>query len=214
MPQHLPTILVLPGGGYSRLSPRTGEPAAAWLRSIGWNARVVDYPVGAKHPAPLLAIQSEIAAERAAGAKIVGVMGFSAGGHLAGHAAVAPVAKPHERPDFAVLGYPVVSMTSPTHEESRQNLIGLDANALLREDTSLELLVTPATPPMFIWHTAADEPVPVAEHSYPLAAALAAAGVRHELHVFADGEHGLGLAIGAPAEAWLSLCEIWLSSLR
>ena len=214
MPHTLPTILVLPGGGYSRLAPHEGEPVAAWLRSIGWNARVVDYPVATKHPTPLLAIQSEIAKERALGAPMVGVLGFSAGGHLAGHAAVAPIAKTEERPDFAVLGYPVVSMISPTHEGSRENLIGLDANAYLREDTSLELLVTPATPPMFIWHTAADEPVPVAEHSYPLAVALAAAGVRHELHVFADGQHGLGLAEGTAAEAWQSLCEIWLSSLR
>ena len=214
MPNTLPTILVLPGGGYSRLAPHEGEPVAAWLRSIGWNARVVDYPVATKHPSPLLAIQSEIAKERAAGATIVGVLGFSAGGHLAGHAAVALIAKPEERPDFAVLGYPVVSMISPTHVGSRENLIGLDANTYLREDTSLELLVTPATPPMFIWHTAADEPVPLAEHSYPLAAALAAAGVRHELHVFADGKHGLGLAEGTAAEAWQALCEIWLSSLR
>ncbi|MGV8858633.1 alpha/beta hydrolase [Rhodoglobus sp.] len=214
MPHTLPTILVLPGGGYARLAPHEREPIAGWLRSIGWNARVVDYPVATKHPAPLLAIQSEIAKERAAGATIVGVLGFSAGGHLAGHAAVAPIAKSEERPDFAVLGYPVVSMVTPTHAQSRENLIGLDANDYLREDTSLELLVTPETPPMFIWHTAADGPVPVAEHSYPLAAALAAAGVRHELHVFADGKHGLGLAEGTPAEAWQSLCEIWLSSLR
>jgi len=214
MAQTLPTILVLPGGGYSRLAPHEGEPVVAWLRSIGWNARVVEYPIATKHPAPLLAIQSEIAQERAAGATIVGVLGFSAGGHLAGHAAVAPIAKPEERPDFAVLGYPVVTMTGETHQGSRENLIGLDANRLLREDTSLDLLVTKATPPMFIWHTAVDEPVPVDKHSYPLAAALAAAGVRHELHVFSDGEHGLGLAEGTPAEAWQSLCEIWLSSQR
>ncbi len=214
MAAHLPTILVLPGGGYSRLAPHEGKPVAEWLRSIGWNSRVVEYPVGAKHPAPLLAIQSEIAKERALGAPLVGVLGFSAGGHLAGHAAVAPLAKPEERPDFAVLGYPVVTMTGETHAESRENLIGLDANQFLREDTSLDLLVTPATPPMFIWHTAADKPVPVEAHSYPLAAALAAARVRHELHVFSDGKHGLGLANGTPAEAWQSLCEIWLSSLR
>jgi len=214
MAQSLPTILVLPGGGYSQLSPHEGEPVAAWLRSLGWNARVVKYPVSAKHPTPLLAIQTEIAKERAAGAPMVGVLGFSAGGHLAGHSAVAPVAKPNERPDFAVLGYPVVSMVAPTHAGSREELIGLGADERLREDTSLDLLVTSATPPMFIWHTAADESVPVAEHSYPLAAALAAASVRHELHVFADGEHGLGLAEGTPAEAWQSLCEIWLSTLR
>jgi len=214
MAANLPTILVLPGGGYSRLAPHEGEPVAAWLRSIGWNARVVEYPVGAKHPAPLLTIQSEIAKERALGAPLVGVLGFSAGGHLAGHAAVAPVADDNERPDFAVLGYPVVSMVTPTHAGSREELLGPDANDYLRQDTSIELLVTPATPPMFIWHTAADAPVPVNEHSYPLAAALAAAGVRHELHVFSDGEHGLGLAEGTPAEAWQALCEIWLSSLR
>ena len=164
MAAHLPTILVLPGGGYSRLAPHEGKPVAEWLRSIGWNSRVVEYPVGAKHPAPLLAIQSEIAKERALGAPLVG-----------GHAAVAPLAKPEERPDFAVLGYPVVTMTGETHAESRENLIGLDANQFLRDDTSLDLLVTPATPPMFIWHTAADKPVPVEAHSYPLAAALAAA---------------------------------------
>ena len=214
MAQTLPTILVLPGGGYSRLAPHEGEPVVAWLRSIGWNARVVEYPIATKHPAPLLAVQSEIVKERAEGATIVGVLGFSAGGHLAGHAAVAPIAKPEERPDFAVLGYPVVTMTGETHAGSRENLIGLDANQLLREDTSLDLLVTKATPPMFIWHTATDEPVPVDKHSYPLAAALAAAGVRHELHVFSDGAHGLGLAEGTPAEAWQSLCEIWLSSQR
>ena len=179
MAAHLPTILVLPGGGYSRLAPHEGKPVAEWLRSIGWNSRVVEYPVGAKHPAPLLAIQSEIAKERALGAPLVGVLGFSAGGHLAGHAAVAPLAKPEERPDFAVLGYPVVTMTGETHAESRENLIGLDANQFLREDTSLDLLVTPATPPMFIWHTAADKPVPVEAHSYPLAAALAAARQRN-----------------------------------
>ena len=135
MRANLPTILVLPGGGYSRLAPHEGEPVAAWLRSIGWNARVVEYPVATKHPAPLLAIQSEIAKERALGAPLVGVLGFSAGGHLAGHAAVAPVAQDEERPDFAVLERTPDSRhdeQARAHAGSRENLIGLDANRLLR----------------------------------------------------------------------------------
>jgi len=82
-------IIVLPGGGYSRLAPYEGEPVAEWLRGLGWDARVVEYPVGTRHPGPLNVVAREIAASRAAGATQVGVIGFSAGGHLAGHAALA-----------------------------------------------------------------------------------------------------------------------------
>jgi len=117
-----PIILVLPGGGYSRLAPHEGEPVAEWLRGIGWRARVVEYPVQTRHPGPLDVVRAEIAAERAAGVGIVGVLGFSAGGHLAGHAALTLAGG--ERPDFAVLCYPVVTMLADTHRGSRDQLLG------------------------------------------------------------------------------------------
>lgn len=199
------SILVLPGGGYSRHAPHEGEPVAEWLRGLGWDARVVEYPVGTRHPAPLRFVQAEVARERETH-DTVGVLGFSAGGHLAGHAALSPAG-----PDFAVLCYPVVSMVTPTHRGSREQLIGLRAWPWVRRALSLEYLVTPQSPPMFIWTTAADAAVPPSEHSYRLAAALARAGVPHDLHVFEEGGHGLGFAEGLPAERWRALCEAWLA---
>ncbi|MCS5717937.1 alpha/beta hydrolase [Herbiconiux sp. CPCC 205763] len=207
-----PVILVLPGGGYHTLAPHEGEPVADWLRGLGWEARVIRYPVSTRHPGPLTVVQEAIAAERAAGASAVGVLGFSAGGHLAGHAAFTPDASNDERPDFAVLCYPVVSMVQPTHAGSRAELLGDDASDELRRATSLELLVNPGSPPVFLWSTAEDESVPVEQHTYPLAEALATAGVSHEVHVFETGPHGLGLADGHPAAAWTTLCATWLAA--
>lgn len=205
------SMLVLPGGGYGALADHEGVPVAEWLTAIGWRARVVRYPVLTRHPGPLDVVRAEIEAERRAGAQVVGVLGFSAGGHLAGHTALAPDSRPEQRPDLAVLCYPVVSMVAPTHGYSRDNLLGEGASAEARAAASLELLVTPSSPPMFLWHTAADEAVPVGEHPYVLAAALAGAGVAHELHVFSEGVHGIGLAPGEPAAAWTGLCESWLT---
>jgi acetyl esterase/lipase len=209
-----PVIIVLPGGGYHTLAPHEGEPVAEWLRGLGWEARVVLYPVSTRHPGPLRVVQEAIAAARAEGATSVGVLGFSAGGHLAGHAALTPDASDDARPDFAVLCYPVVSMVQPTHAGSRAELLGDDAPDDLRRATSLELLVTPESPPVFLWSTAEDVSVPVDEHTYPLAAALATAGVPHEVHVFENGPHGLGLAEGYPAAAWTQLAATWLERRR
>nr|WP_231748044.1 prolyl oligopeptidase family serine peptidase [Auraticoccus cholistanensis] len=160
------------------------------------------------------AVRRAVADARRAGATRVGVLGFSAGGHAAGMAAYAPGAAAGERPDFALLCYPVVSMVTDTHAGSRQELLGADADEELRAATSLERLVTADAPPTFVWHTAADELVPV-EHSYRLAGALAAAGVPHELHVFPDGVHGFGLAGGEPgAGSWTALAADWLTRLH
>jgi len=208
------SILVLPGGGYARLAPHEGEPVAEWLRGVGWSARVVEYPVQTRHPGPLHALQAEIAAERAAGASVVGVLGFSAGGHLAGHAALIQDAAAHERPDFAILAYPVVSMLAETHRGSRDELLGPRPSRRLRRATSLERLVTPTSPPMFIWTTGEDKSVAIGDHSYALAAALARDGVPHDFHVFERGAHGLGLAEGIPAEQWRGLAERWLEYRR
>ena len=212
MTETSPIVLVLPGGGYSRLAPHEGEPVAEWLRGIGWRARVVEYPVQTRHPGPLDVVRAEIAAERAAGVGIVGVLGFSAGGHLAGHAALTLAGG--ERPDFAVLCYPVVTMLADTHRGSRDQLLGPRPSRRLKRATSLERLVTPDAPPMFIWTTGEDKSVAIADHSYALGTALARNAVPHDFHVFERGAHGLGFAEGIPAESWRGLAERWLEYRR
>jgi acetyl esterase/lipase len=198
-------VIVLPGGGYHRHAPHEGEPVAAWLRTLGVEASVFEYPVLSRHPKVVEAVAAEVQRVREHGATVVGLLGFSAGGHAAGHTALTTPGV-----DFAVLGYPVVSMLLETHAGSRENLIGLDASPELRAATSLEKLVTASAPPFFVWHTADDAAVPV-EHAYLLAQALHAKGVKHELHVFEHGAHGLGLAGGSRAESWTSLCALWLA---
>jgi acetyl esterase/lipase len=203
-------VIVLPGGGYAKHAPHEAEPFAAWLEGLGVAASVFRYPISTRHPGPLDAVRGAIRAARAGGAQRVALLGFSAGGHAAGMAALAPGAAADERVDAAILAYPVVSMLLPTHAGSRHELLGDDASERERAATSLERLVTPEAPPFFVWHTVADRVVPV-EHSYLLGQALAAAGVAHELHVFADGAHGLGMAAGTPgAEEWTALCAGWL----
>ncbi len=205
-------VVVLPGGAYQRHADHEGEPVAAWLRGLGLDASVLLYPVQTPHPAPLEAVRARVRALRRDGAERVALLGFSAGGHAAGHAALAAGAAADERVDAAILGYPVVSMLLETHQVSRETLIGPDAPGELRAATSLERMVTPSAPPFFVWHTAEDEAVPV-EHAYLLAQALATSHVPHELHVFARGPHGLGLAEGHAAGAWTALCAAWLRGL-
>ncbi|MEO5534946.1 MAG: prolyl oligopeptidase family serine peptidase [Pseudolysinimonas sp.] len=203
-------VIILPGGGYGRLSDNEAEPIVEWLETLGLSASVFRYPVRTQHPAVVDAIRGEIRARRDAGADRIALLGFSAGGHAAGHAALAPGGSDRERVDLAILCYPVVSMMLDTHRESRQNLIGLDASPELRAATSVDLLVHPKAPPFFVWHTAEDAVVPV-QHAYLLGMALAAAQVPHALHVFERGKHGLNLAKGAgEAERWTELCADWL----
>jgi acetyl esterase/lipase len=202
--------IVLPGGGYQVHAPHEAEPVAAWLESLGLSASVLRYPLNTRHPGPLDAVRAEIAARRRDGASRVGAVGFSAGGHLAGHAALAGEPGDPARPDFAVLGYAITSMETDTYKPAQDVLLGTGASAGLRRRTSLDRLVHPGAPPFFIWHTAEDSYVPP-EHSYRLAASLAAHGVAHTLHVFAHGPHSLGLAIGAgETERWTELAAAWL----
>jgi acetyl esterase/lipase len=149
----------------------------------------------------------------------VGVLGFSAGGHLAATLSTAAATGsatldvPGAVPDFTVLCYPVVSCLDEPHQGSVENLLGgSPSDALLRE-MSAELHVTAATPPAFVWHTADDEAVPV-QHSLAYAGSLARAGVPGELHVFPHGRHGLGLAGDAPGpDQWTVLCAAWLDRM-
>ena len=203
-------MIVLPGGGYAEHAAHEAEPVASWLREIGVPASVFRYPLNIRHPAPLQAVRAEISRRRAAGAQRIGLMGFSAGGHLAGLAALAPGATPEESVQFAVLGYAITSMETETYRPSRLILLGQDASAELRRSTSLDALVTPGSPPFFIWHTAEDPYVPP-EHSYRLGRALAASGVPHTMHVFARGPHSLGLARDAgDAAIWTTLADAWI----
>jgi acetyl esterase/lipase len=207
-------IIVLPGGGYRRHADHEGEPVAAWLQSLGFETSILLYPVESRHPAPLEAVQAEVRRVRSLGVSRVGVIGFSAGGHLAGHSALTAAPGSPERLDFAILGYPVGSMLEFVHEGSRDILIGADASDELRAATSLERIVTADAPPFFLWHTASDASVPV-QNSYLLASSLAGAHVPHELHVFPHGAHGLGLAPDDPVVSqWTGLCARWLDELR
>lgn len=218
----VPHIIVLPGGGYGHHADHEGEPVAQWLRSLGLTASVLHYPVLTRHPGPIDAVRARVAELRADGVERLGILGFSAGGHLAGHAAMSrPGALSATRSlvDAAILCYPVVSMQLQTHAGSRHNLIGQWAAPWTRCALSVDRMVTRDAPPTFLWHTAEDAAVPV-EHTYRLAAALAAHAVPHEVHVYPHGRHGLGLVAGVPdgeeagtAADWMAACARWLRQL-
>ena len=204
-------LIVLPAGGYAEHAPHEAEPVAKWLVETGVQASVFRSPLNVRYPVPLDALRAEIARRRAGGAQRIGLMGFSAGGHLAGLAALAPGAAPEETVDFAVLGYAITSMETETYRPARLILLGEDASPQLRRSTSLDSLVNPQSPPFFIWHIAEDPYVPP-EHTYRLASALAASQVPHAVHVFAHGPHSLGLAEGAgQAAIWTTLAHAWIN---
>ena len=203
-------MIVLPGGGYAAHAPHEAEPVAIWLGEIGVPASVFRYPLNVRHPVPLDTLHAEIAARRAGGARRIGLIGFSAGGHLAGLATLTPGATTEETVDFAVLGYAITSMETETYRPARLILLGENASPRLRHSTSLDALVTPQSPPFFVWHTAEDPYVPP-EHTYRFASALAASQVPHAVHVFTHGPHGLGLAQdAAEAAAWTTLASAWI----
>jgi len=160
------------------------------------------------------ALRAEIRRLRAGGAERIGLIGFSAGGHLAGLAALAPGGGADDTVDFAVLGYAITSMETETYRPARMILLGEDATPQLRRETSLNTLVTESSPPFFLWHTAEDPYVPP-EHTYRFAASLAAHAVPHTAHVFAHGPHSLGLARGSgDAAAWTGLAASWIDEQR
>src|SRR5580693_189605 len=121
-------MIVLPGGGYAAHAPHEAVPVASWLGETGVQASVFRYPLNVRHPAPLDALRAEIGRRRADGAQRIGLIGFSAGGHLAGLAALTPGATPEQAVHFAVLGYAITSMETETYRPARLILLGEGAS--------------------------------------------------------------------------------------
>ena len=223
-------VIVCPGGSYTALaSNHEGRQVANWLNSLGVAAFVLKYRLGPRyhHPIELGDAQRAIRIVRSHATEYgvqpdrVGIMGFSAGGHLASTTgthfdtgnpgAPDPIDRAGSRPDFLILVYPVISLTTEyTHAGSLRNLLGETPDPKLKESLSSELQVTPQTPPTFLFHTNEDKGVP-AENSVLFYLALRKAGVPAEMHIFERGPHGVGLALRDPQLAmWPNLLANWL----
>jgi acetyl esterase/lipase len=223
-------IIVAPGGGYGALAmEHEGRQWAYWYNAMGVTAFVLKYRLGPRyhHPIELGDAQRAIRTVRARAAEFaivpdrIGMMGFSAGGHLASTAAThfdagksdSPdaIERVSSRPDFLILGYPVISFDpAVTHTGSLRNLLGDNPDPKLVENLSNELQVTAQTPPTFIFHTTNDNGVPV-ENSVRFYLALRKAKVPVEMHLFENGPHGVGMALSDPAlSAWPNLLMNWL----
>jgi acetyl esterase/lipase len=224
-------IVVCPGGGYGGLAmDHEGKQIGEWLNKLGITAAVLKYRLGSakyRHPVELGDAQRALRTVRANAdawkidpAKI-GILGFSAGGHLTSTAgthfdsgkadAADPIDRVSCRPDFMVLLYPVITLEPPfAHMGSRNNLLGKDAPAELVKSLSNEQMVTKETPPTFLVHTSEDRGVPP-ENSVLFYLALQKNKVPAELHIYEKGGHGLGMGpANLPFSSWPGRCEAWL----
>ncbi|MBA2603338.1 MAG: alpha/beta hydrolase [Acidobacteria bacterium] len=223
-------VIVAPGGGYGALAmDHEGRQVAALFNAMGVSAFVLRYRLGPRyrHPIQLGDAQRAIRLVRARAQEFevqpdrIGMMGFSAGGHLTSTAgthfdtgrpdASDQVDRASSRPDFLILGYPVISFDPAiTHGGSLRNLLGDTPDPTLVALLSSDRQVTAQTPPTFLFHTTADTGV-VPENSVRFYMALVKAGVPAEMHIFEKGPHGVGLALGDPAlSAWPTLLTNWL----
>jgi acetyl esterase/lipase len=223
-------VIIFPGGGYGMLaSNHEGRQVANWFNALNVTSFVVKYRLGPRyhHPVELEDAQRAIRLVRARAAEFeispdrIGIMGFSAGGHLVstagihfdgGNASAAdPIDRVSCRPDFMILAYPVISFVAPyAHQGSATNLLGENADPKLRAELSSELHVTPQTPPTFVFSTDADTAVPP-ENAVVFYLALRKAGVPAEMHVFEKGPHGVGLDLDDPVLGqWPTLLANWL----
>jgi acetyl esterase/lipase len=225
-------VVIAPGGGYQNLAmEHEGRQFAYWFNAMGVTAFVLKYRLGPRyhHPIELGDAQRAVRTVRARAAEFnvipdrIGMMGFSAGGHLTSTAgthfdsgkadATDPIDRVSSRPDFLILGYPVISFDAAvTHAGSLRNLLGENPDPKLVEDLSNDLRVSPQTPPTFIFHTSNDSAVPV-ENSLRFYLALRKAKVPVEMHVFESGPHGVGMALNDPSlSQWPQLLMTWLRS--
>jgi acetyl esterase/lipase len=198
-------IVIFPGGGYQHLAPHEGKGYAEYFAAAGYTCFVVTYRLatdGHRHPAMLEDAVAAVHSVRQKAAKFgidpdkIGVMGSSAGGHLAASLMVHNARyadRANGRPDFGILCYPVITFGPEfAHSGSRTALLGDNPDPAMVDFLSCEKQVTPTTPPAFLWHTGEDTSVPM-QNSLLFADAVHRADVPVELHVYPDGRHGLGL---------------------
>ena len=221
-------LLLIPGGSYSGIYEGQAEPFALWLNEQGITVFVLRYRLGSagyRYPAQLQDAVESMRQVRGAAARWkldahrIGVMGFSAGGHLVSTLINRPAdgeikgrtSTISPRPDLAILCYPVISMITKPHITSRQMLIGEEPGEELIRKTSSELQVCPGLPPCFLWHTREDKLVPV-EHAQLYAAALHQNGIPHELHLYQHGDHGTGLL--GTQHPWFADLLFWLKAQK
>lgn len=225
-------IVVCPGGGYGTLATdHEGHQIAQWLTSIGVTGIVLKYRLGPRyhHPAPLQDVSRAIRTVRAMAADLqvsphrVGVMGFSAGGHLASTVSTHydagdpssqdPVERQSSRPDFTILGYPVISLRDAHgHRGSARNLLGENPDPELITLLCNDEQVTADTPPAFLFHTNEDSGV-LPDNSLAYFAALRKHGVAGELHIYQHGPHGVGLGVADPVTyTWKERLADWLQT--
>lgn len=226
-------VVIFPGGGYGYLAmDHEGHQIAQWLNSIGVAGFIVKYRhrnsgAGYGHPAPIQDAQRAIRMVRSRAKEWgidpgrIGIIGFSAGGHLASTAGthfntrysepVDEIDRSSCRPDFMILMYPVISFTEwYTHKGSMVNLLGKNPDKDLMESFSNEKQVTPETPPTFLVHADDDDVVP-SENSVAFYLALRKAKVPAEIHIYEKGGHGFGLGVGKGAcSSWTARCADWM----
>jgi acetyl esterase/lipase len=224
-------VVICPGGGYGMLAGHEGQDYALFLNQHGVAGFVLKYRLGSqgyRHPAMLQDAARAVRCVRARAAdwtvdpKRIGIMGSSAGGHLASTLvthfdagdpnATDPIERISSRPDLGILCYAVISMGPNTHSGSRDNLLGKGPSPELLKLLSNELQVTKDTPPCFLWHTWEDKGVKI-ENSLDFAYALQRAGVPFDLHIYQKGQHGIGLADKPPftnAHPWSKDLVFWL----
>ena len=237
-----PAVVVVPGGAYVFTSDREADPVAQQFLAAGYHVFVLRYSVAPdRYPTSLLQLAALLAHIRQNAAAYhvrpdaIAVCGFSAGGHLSASSGILwnepviaetlGIENRMARPDAMILSYPVITSGEFAHQYSFECLLGDQCqNKTLRANVSLENRVDATTPPAFLWHTFADELVPL-ENSLLFANALRRAGVPFELHVFPEGIHGLSLANeltqtdGNPAQIvpaaaqWMGLCLTWLQGI-
>ena len=223
-------VVICPGGGYASLAmDHEGRQVAAYFNGLGVTAFILKYRLGPRyrHPSMLDDAQRAIRYVRAHATEYglrgdrIGIMGFSAGGHLASTAGTQfappvpastdPIERHGSRPDFLILGYPVITFVeSYTHKGSRERLLGNEQHPDRTMALSNDRRVTPETPPTFLFHTNADKGVPP-ENSVDFYLALRRAGVAAELHIYEQGQHGVGLAPADPVlRSWPDRLTDWL----
>jgi len=226
-------MVICPGGGYGGLAPHEGNDYALWLNQHGVTCFVLKYRLGSSgyhHPAMLNDAARAVRWVRAHADEFkidshrVGIIGSSAGGHLAAtlltHFDVGDtnssdvVERQSSRPDLGILCYAVITMGEFTHKGSRNNLLGTNAPPELVKLLSNELQVTPNTPPCFLWTTFEDKAVPM-ENTMQFAEALRKNHVPFALHVYEKGGHGMGLKDKPPfanPHPWAGDCLFWLKA--